>query len=50
VTEVLNMGGYAAFVWTSYLLAFVVLVMNFVLPWRRERRLRERLARLLKGG
>ena len=30
------MGGYALYVWTSYGLALVVLIVNVVLPRRRE--------------
>jgi heme exporter protein D len=43
--EFFHMGGYAFFVWTSYGIAFFVLVVNVVLPWRRERRLLKELAR-----
>ena len=32
----LHMGGYALYVWTSYGLALVVLIVNVVLPRRRE--------------
>lgn len=39
------MGGYAAFVWPSYGIALVLLVINAVLPVQRERALRERLRR-----
>lgn len=49
MTEVLGMGGYAPYVWTSYALALVILVVNFVMPWRREQRLRERIARQVKS-
>lgn len=41
----LQMGGYAFYVWTSYGLALVVLVLNAVLPRQRERRMLEALAR-----
>lgn len=39
----LEMGGYARFVWPSYGLVLIVLVLNLVLPWRRERALRSRI-------
>ena len=32
ITEFLHMGGYAFYVWMSYGLALVVLVMTFVMP------------------
>ncbi len=44
----LQMGGYAFYVWTAYGLSLVVLVINAVVPPRRERRLLRQLAR--RGG
>lgn len=32
----LHMGGYAFYVWTSYGLALVVLIVNVVMPRKRE--------------
>lgn len=47
LAEFLHMGGYAFYVWTSYGLALVVLVVNLTQPWRRRRQLlREIAARL----
>lgn len=44
-----NMGGFAFYVWTSYALAAIVLVLNVVAPLARRRavlrRLRSRLGR-----
>jgi heme exporter protein D len=42
--EFFAMGGYAAYVWSSYALAAVVLAWNVVQPLRRERRLLRTLA------
>lgn len=39
----LEMGGYARFVWPSYGLVLIVLLLNLVLPRRRERNLRTRI-------
>jgi heme exporter protein D len=39
------MGGYAAYVWPSYGLALLVLVLNFAVPHWRERRILRRIAR-----
>ena len=39
------MGGYAFYVWTSYALAFVVLMANLLNPILRERKLMRDLAR-----
>ncbi|MBO9830292.1 heme exporter protein CcmD [Xanthomonas sp. A2111] len=33
------MGGYAVYVWSAYALALVVLILDCVLPRRRQRRL-----------
>jgi heme exporter protein D len=41
----LAMGGYAPFVWPSYGLALIVLVANWLVPHRRERRLLAAAAR-----
>lgn len=41
----LHMGGYGAYVWSSYGLAAVVLIVNVVLPRRAERATLRRLAR-----
>lgn len=38
------MGGYAAYVWSSYGLALIVLAANLVAAHRRERRILRRLA------
>ncbi|HKJ87013.1 MAG TPA: heme exporter protein CcmD [Gammaproteobacteria bacterium] len=43
--EFLYMGGYAAFVWPAYGLALVVLVVNLVVPHRRERQTLRQIAR-----
>ena len=39
-----HMGGYAFFVWTSYGLATVVLLVNALLPLLRRRRLQREIA------
>jgi heme exporter protein D len=44
LAEFLAMGGYAAYVWTSYALAAAVLGWNVLAPLRRERRLLRELA------
>ena len=41
----LAMGGYGAYVWPAYALALVLLVANWVVPARRERRLLRSIAR-----
>ncbi len=40
----LAMGGYAFYVWLAYGLSAVVLIVNAVLPGRRERALLARIA------
>ena len=39
LTEFFDMGGYAFYVWSSYGLALIVLVVNLVLPVRQRRKL-----------
>lgn len=45
ISEFFHMGGYAFYVWTSYLLTVGILVVNLVMPWMRERHLLQRIAR-----
>lgn len=45
MSEFFHMGGYAVYVWSSYILAFVVLVFNLVAPVYRARRIKRMLAR-----
>ena len=42
--EFLNMGGYAFYVWTSYGITFVVLLVNIVLPIIQRKSLLRSLA------
>jgi heme exporter protein D len=46
--EFFHMGGYAFYVWTSYGLAFIVLLLNFVLPIQQEKQILRNLARKFK--
>jgi heme exporter protein D len=39
-----NMGGYALYVWSTYGLAFIVLVLNVIIPLRREKQLLKSIA------
>ena len=48
MNEFFNMGGYAAYVWPSYLLAFMVLALNVLAPLYRARRLKRMLLRKLR--
>ena len=49
----LHMGGYAIYVWPAYVLTFIVLILNVILPLKREgqffRALVERKKRLEKA-
>ncbi|MBL09878.1 MAG: heme exporter protein CcmD [Acidiferrobacteraceae bacterium] len=38
ISEFFFMGGYGKFVWSSYLIVFIVLIVNLWLPIRRHRR------------
>ena len=42
--EFFHMGGYALYVWSTYGLAFIVLVLNIIIPLRREKQLLKSIA------
>ena len=41
--EFFAMGGYAFYVWGSYILAAVILTLNVLIPLRRNQRVRQTL-------
>ena len=45
LTEFFHMGGYAFYVWTSYAIALVVLLLNVILPLRQRNKLLANIAR-----
>jgi len=45
LSEFFNMGGYAIYVWPSYVLAAIVLWLNWYLPRRAHRQLLGQLKR-----
>jgi len=45
LTEFFHMGGYAYYVWTSYGVALVVLLLNVALPLRQRKKLLDNIAR-----
>lgn len=47
-SEFFHMGGYAFFVWTSYALAFVVVVANIVSPMMQRKKIIARIKRAIK--
>jgi heme exporter protein D len=46
-SEFFNMGGYALYVWTSYGLMAIVLLLNVWLPFRRRAEVERRIRRLI---
>ena len=42
-TEFFAMGGYAFYVWGSYVLAAVILTLNVLIPLRRNKHVRQAL-------
>ncbi len=48
MSEFFYMGGYAFYVWMSYGLALVVLVINLMIPFNQERAFLRLLARKLR--
>ncbi len=47
-SEFFYMDGYAFYVWTSYGLAFIVMLANFLSPWLNGRKQRRELAGRLR--
>ena len=45
MADFFSMGGYAFFVWTSYGLALVLMLLNWFLPVLKERDLLQKIAR-----
>jgi len=43
--DFLHMGGHAFYVWASYLLGLIVVVVNLWQPWRAEREVWRQLQR-----
>lgn len=44
--EFLKMGGYAGYVWSSYGIVAVVLLLNVISSWRRYKNILRRLKRI----
>ncbi|HLA74756.1 MAG TPA: heme exporter protein CcmD [Gammaproteobacteria bacterium] len=44
MSEFFHMGGYAFYVWGSYLLTFIVLLLNIIMPVRQEQKLLREIA------
>ena len=47
-SEFFNMGGYAFFVWTSYALTLIVIVLNVVSPMLQRKKTIARIKRAIK--
>lgn len=50
LSEFFNMGGYAVFVWSSYGLALVVLVVNWWLPLQQHKQNLKKLKRQFRSN
>ncbi len=48
MSEFLNMGGYAFFVWTSYGLAAIILIAHIILPMQRKKEIIQSIKRRLR--
>ena len=48
LNEFLHMGGYGAYVWSSYGITLLVLVVNIILPVRQKTRLLADIARKVR--
>ena len=47
-SEFFHMGGYAFYVWTSYAIALVLVILNIVAPILQRRRIISRIKRALR--
>ena len=47
-SEFFNMGGYAFYVWTSYGLAFIIVLANIVSPIMQRKKVIKRIKRTIK--
>ena len=43
-----HMGGYALYVWSTYGLAFIVLILNIIIPLHKEKQLLKSIAKKTK--
>jgi len=50
LSEFLDMGGYAFYVWTSYGLSFVLMLMLVILPMQRKKQLVRRIRKTIRRG
>lgn len=50
LSEFFHMGGYAVFVWSSYGISLVVLVLNWVLPYQQHKQNKRKLSRQFRSG
>ena len=48
MSEFFAMGGYAVYVWPSYLLATIIIVANILAPMRQHKRVLTEIARKLR--
>ena len=48
MTNFLSQGGYAFYVWTSYAIALVLVVLNIIAPAMQRRRIIARIRRALR--
>jgi len=49
MAELFEMGKYAPYVWSSYGITVLVLVLGYIVPVRQHNRLRDVLARRIRG-
>jgi len=48
IEEFLSMGGYAQFVWPSYGLVLVILIVNLILPLKRKAEIEKSISKSLR--
>ena len=48
MSEFFAMGGYAAFVWPSYVLALIILIGNIIAPMQQRKKIMSDIARKIR--
>lgn len=48
LNEFLYMGGYAFYVWTSYAIALIILILNVVMPMMQHKKLLKQIINRLR--
>lgn len=48
MAEFLHMGGYGAYVWSSFAISAVVLILSVAMPMRENKKIRKRIKQMME--